>query len=60
MMFGITPSIFVSGEDTFLKLIYMTYMLLYMLHNKMSIQRHFVPGKRSKDKGGQYSHLTFH
>ena len=43
--YEVTTLTFVDGENAYLKLIHHTYILLYMLHHKMPLQRHFMPGK---------------
>lgn len=34
------------------------YILMYMIHYNMPLQRHFIPSKRSRAKGGWFSELS--
>ena len=56
--FMISKSTFIDGDGTYLKLIYRMYILMYMIHYNMPLQRHFIPSKRSRAKGGWFSELS--
>jgi len=64
-MFGIDEQTFSHDMNTYLTLLHRVYMLNFMLHYKMPLQRKFTPGNRNKAttvssfaRKGWYSYLS--